>query len=90
MKVRLTMCGDGGRLEDVEVDAPTGSRWREVLTALHAEGWSGELAYLQGPPFPDHDARMGRAAPRLIPLDAIVGVPPLLSAAVVAMTSRPC
>jgi hypothetical protein len=44
MKVRLTVCGDGGRLEDVEVDAPTGSMWREVLAELHAVGWSGELA----------------------------------------------
>ena len=48
MKVRLTVCGDGGRLEDVEVDGPTGSMWREVLAELHAVGWSGELAYLAG------------------------------------------
>jgi DNA segregation ATPase FtsK/SpoIIIE, S-DNA-T family len=89
MRVRLTMCGDGGRLEDVEVDAPTGSRWREVLAALHAEGWSGGLAYLQGLPFPDREARIGReSALRPIPPDAIVGLPPLLSAAIVAMSSR--
>src|SRR5262245_58186669 len=91
MKVRLTVCGDGGRLEDVEVDAPTGSRWREVLATLHAEGWSGRLAYLQGAAFRRRHGRMDReAALRPIPLDAIVGMPPLLSAAVVAMTSRSC
>jgi len=91
MKVRLTVCGDGGRLEDVEVDAPTGSMWREVLAELHAVGWSGELAYLQGPPLHDRCDRTVRDwALRPIPLDAIVGLPPLISAAVVAMTPRRC
>jgi S-DNA-T family DNA segregation ATPase FtsK/SpoIIIE len=89
MKVRLTVCDDGGRVEDVEVDAPTDSRWREVLAELHAEGWSGGLAYLQGPPFPDGHERMGReGVPRPIPPDAIVGMPPLVYATVVAMASR--
>jgi DNA segregation ATPase FtsK/SpoIIIE, S-DNA-T family len=91
MKVRLTVCGDGGQLEDVEVDGPTGSMWREVLAELHAVGWSGELAYLAGPPFADRCDRTVRDGALLpIPLDAIVGLPPLLSAAVVALTARLC
>jgi DNA segregation ATPase FtsK/SpoIIIE, S-DNA-T family len=91
MKVRLTVCGNGGRLEDVEVDGPTGTMWREVLAELHAVGWSGELAYLAGPPFPDRcDRTVREGALRPIPLDAIVGMPPLISAAVVALTARRC
>jgi hypothetical protein len=38
MKVRLTVCGDGGRSEDVEVDGPTGSTWREVVAELQVGG----------------------------------------------------
>ena len=91
MKVRLTVCGDGGRSDDVEVDGPTGTRWREVLAELHAVGWSGELAYLAGPPFPDRcDRTVREGALRPIPPDAIVGLPPLLSAAVVALTPLRC
>jgi DNA segregation ATPase FtsK/SpoIIIE, S-DNA-T family len=90
MKVRLTVYG-GRRLDDVEVDGPTGTRWREVLAELHAVGWPGELAYLAGPPFPDRcDRTVREGALRPIPPDAIVGLPPLLSAAVVALTPRRC
>ena len=52
-------------------------------------GLVGRAGHLQGPPFHDRCDRTVRDwALRPIPLDAIVGLPPLISAAVVAMTPR--